>query len=293
MGNKHGCSEEYYRDNWKSSSHAGSLYYGNRNHNPARTEPNFVGALDRIMGQKMTRQARKASSKALKQGIPIGQTQVNLENLYGRNYQQSANISQNNRITTNIPLQRQPSRQIEQRPQVVYPIPPSGVRRPSLEMPIHEEFQAICQFCNDKIIPEFYNEHIEYCEQNPKNWKKTCDYCGVSFDLKSIQRHMQNCEAKIENLRIPCDFCGQEISLSDQHYHESTCTLNPRNLSRTSSMENSQTKNQVPECAICLLEMKRDGTERFLECAHEFHAACIEDWSKKKKTCPVCQTPFS
>lgn len=145
------------------------------------------------------------------------------------------------------------------------------------------DVKAICEYCRDIVIHQFYGDHIQYCAKNPQNKKVSCEYCGIAFPLDLIKTHLPNCHARVENIKIPCDFCKTPISLADQNYHESICQKNPRNKGRTA---------QVEECAICLINMNNNCQVRFLACAHKFHEGCIEDWSTRQKTCPVCLTGF-
>ncbi|XP_059298105.1 E3 ubiquitin ligase BIG BROTHER-related-like [Lycium ferocissimum] len=41
---------------------------------------------------------------------------------------------------------------------------------------------------------------------------------------------------------------------------------------------------------ICQCEYQNDETIGTLECRHEFHAGCIEEWLLSKKTCPICRS---
>ncbi|XP_060178355.1 E3 ubiquitin-protein ligase BIG BROTHER-like [Lycium barbarum] len=44
-------------------------------------------------------------------------------------------------------------------------------------------------------------------------------------------------------------------------------------------------------CVICQCEYHNDETIGTLECRHEFHAGCIEEWLMRgKKTCPICRS---
>ncbi|KAM3344243.1 hypothetical protein P3S68_026335 [Capsicum galapagoense] len=44
-------------------------------------------------------------------------------------------------------------------------------------------------------------------------------------------------------------------------------------------------------CVICLCECVNDETIRTLECRHEYHANCIEQWLLKgKKNCTICRS---
>ena len=40
------------------------------------------------------------------------------------------------------------------------------------------------------------------------------------------------------------------------------------------------------ECVICLRSLTGQVPE--LKCAHRFHKHCLQDWTQRKSTCPLC-----
>jgi len=50
--------------------------------------------------------------------------------------------------------------------------------------------------------------------------------------------------------------------------------------------ENLAEKN----CTICLDDFKKDIMLRRLLCLHVFHQECIDEWLKKSKKCPICNS---
>lgn len=55
----------------------------------------------------------------------------------------------------------------------------------------------------------------------------------------------------------------------------------------------------LPECAICLSEMKPGEKQIALKCSHVFHGRCIQGWADKLRkderslTCPTCRNTSS
>merc|ERR1711881_10531 len=45
-----------------------------------------------------------------------------------------------------------------------------------------------------------------------------------------------------------------------------------------------------PECGICMDDDDWRADWTWLECAHQFHTKCVEDWLKTAPRCPVCRT---
>jgi len=43
------------------------------------------------------------------------------------------------------------------------------------------------------------------------------------------------------------------------------------------------------ECAICKEEFKTGDMLKLLPCCHRFHAACIDQWLRQKRLCPICR----
>jgi hypothetical protein len=47
-----------------------------------------------------------------------------------------------------------------------------------------------------------------------------------------------------------------------------------------------------PCCAVCLGEYGGGDVPRVLpDCAHTFHQLCVDQWLRRRPTCPVCHSP--
>jgi len=294
MGNQHSYSDYNCNNSWRIES--SNVQPSRCNKKNSRTHADLGGAISRLIGHSIANETRKAYKKALHHDHKSSSKNPrSLENLYGTDYVNYINPNQLQRSVSDNPPQFQPMQRNQPRTHSAISFSSNEVRRPDINLSSRvEDFQAICHYCNDTIVPEFYGYHLEQCKHNPQNVKKSCDYCGVLLSQNEIERHLQDCDAKIENLKIPCDYCKKEVSLAEYNYHRSSCNLNPKNVqSQPRKIKKDELYiNQIQECAICLLEMKKDSHVRFLECAHKFHDTCIEDWSHKKKACPVCMTNF-
>lgn len=52
---------------------------------------------------------------------------------------------------------------------------------------------------------------------------------------------------------------------------------------------NIQSFSMQNQCGICLGGVDADQRTGVLPCKHLFHLACIEEWYKRSKTCPMCR----
>jgi hypothetical protein len=48
---------------------------------------------------------------------------------------------------------------------------------------------------------------------------------------------------------------------------------------------------ESPTCAVCL-EPHARGSVR-VPCGHSFHAACIAEWARRARSCPVCRADIA
>lgn len=42
------------------------------------------------------------------------------------------------------------------------------------------------------------------------------------------------------------------------------------------------------ECAVCLDGYDKDNEIRETSCGHMFHAACVDRWFARNRSCPMC-----
>ena len=53
--------------------------------------------------------------------------------------------------------------------------------------------------------------------------------------------------------------------------------------------------SELTECVICLEDFKKEDMVTALPCDHRhyFHTHCIQEWSAKQRTCPLCKAEYS
>lgn len=51
--------------------------------------------------------------------------------------------------------------------------------------------------------------------------------------------------------------------------------------------QNTSTEN--PTCCICLQHLDNVGIKK-IRCGHEFHRNCIQEWTKRRPSCPICRS---
>ncbi|CAD8101915.1 unnamed protein product [Paramecium primaurelia] len=63
---------------------------------------------------------------------------------------------------------------------------------------------------------------------------------------------------------------------------------------RSSEIKQIPTQKYIPNqknlnCVVCMIDFKKSDNVKILECFHQFHAKCIDQWLKQKGECPVCR----
>jgi len=84
-------------------------------------------------------------------------------------------------------------------------------------------------------------------------------------------------------------------NIVDTSYTESlNMSLHPDS---TRTLDKSYTqkydKHDQEQCRICQENFIKDDKIATLQCNHIFHTSCLEEWVKRKATCPFCITPIN
>ncbi len=104
-----------------------------------------------------------------------------------------------------------------------------------------------------------------------------------SKDFQLISYYCYKCEKEIMFLRNnkKCSKCGS--GFVEEMTESSKLFINEL------SLKLNEDKNQ---CSICLEDITSKALdEKQLNCSHNFHKQCVDEWLKTNKTCPLCRTP--
>jgi len=168
-----------------------------------------------------------------------------------------------------------------------------------------------CEFCHGLVLKALIPQHKNTCKQNPKNKLEVCKFCNKELKTALHEPHLWTCPLNPENSKKPCEFCQENTAIWCYDNHTRVCSKNPKNIRsfcdncnkvfneidlsdhiKTCGKEERfwETKqSQYTMCCICLEEIN-DENCAYLACLHNFHLKCIQDWSKKQKSCPICRT---
>lgn len=77
----------------------------------------------------------------------------------------------------------------------------------------------------------------------------------------------------------------------DQSYRESTVpnTLDMERKLDISTVKYSDSEKRFESCQICQEDFLDEDVLGTIECDHYFHNACLQEWGKRKPTCPFCE----
>lgn len=101
-----------------------------------------------------------------------------------------------------------------------------------------------------------------------------------SKDFQLISYYCYKCKKEITFLRNnkKCSECGSD-------FVEEMTEL----LINELSLKQNEDKN---ECSICLEDITSKGLDKKeLNCGHNYHKQCVDEWLQTNKTCPLCRTP--
>ncbi|VDL61729.1 unnamed protein product [Hymenolepis diminuta] len=78
-----------------------------------------------------------------------------------------------------------------------------------------------------------------------------------------------------------CPYCKRLVPGDDFELHFTMCLTRPRVTYNEDTLQSDK-----GECSICLEDMKAGDKIARLPCLCIYHKHCIDDWFKRKQTCP-------
>ena len=58
---------------------------------------------------------------------------------------------------------------------------------------------------------------------------------------------------------------------------------------QTMQFDGTQEGEETPTCTVCMSEFEPGEELRRLPCGHQYHTACVDQWLKINKSCPMCK----
>ncbi|KAM0840117.1 hypothetical protein ACQ4PT_059869 [Festuca glaucescens] len=112
-----------------------------------------------------------------------------------------------------------------------------------------------------------------------------CSSRRRAVHTSSLQRSVVD---DVEQGRRPCDAAGLD---------EAVLAAYPTTVYSSSSREDStgeRSKEAAAEstrCAVCLADYEHGDELRLLPgCRHSFHRQCVDDWLRRRPSCPLCRS---
>jgi len=87
---------------------------------------------------------------------------------------------------------------------------------------------------------------------------------------------------KTESTKKDDDFNEKDTASSENVAMHSTNVVE-------SSANDADTESVPTHCSICLEMFDQDRVLKQLPCSHVFHVACLSDWLRNHKSCPLCR----
>jgi hypothetical protein len=135
----------------------------------------------------------------------------------------------------------------------------------------------------------YYNIRNELDEQNSSRH----NYYNIRNNLNYIMQNNQNRIDEFNNLANMQNNNNQQEDdiefTSFEEYINENIQTNPEILNNKLKKLKKYKCKEDANCTICLEKISKNTEIYKLECKHNFHSNCLEDWLKEKLSCPICR----
>lgn len=114
----------------------------------------------------------------------------------------------------------------------------------------------------------------------------SCVYTLLNHQDKPIARStsISDFEGRLYTIVDKLLFAGADINISNNF---GSTPFSIAQKTKLHTLLNIFEQNILPECSICLDKTSRK--RKMLECDHNFHPECINQWLEENKSCPMCR----
>lgn len=141
----------------------------------------------------------------------------------------------------------------------------------------------------DVALPEQLNEYITQIRQhileNPINEDNLPNYFNIICSEPVIEYHHYPQQYYNDNDSDVDDYDPSDVDSDDFNVSSLEDKI------KLEQVSNESIKDDV--CVICLLQLcEENNTVVELNCVHQFHSSCIQQWLNHKRECPLCKKKY-
>ncbi|XP_024982471.1 uncharacterized protein LOC112518911 [Cynara cardunculus var. scolymus] len=162
------------------------------------------------------------------------------------------------------------------------------IRRPTIRRRLQRQVRTSTRM--DPVRRVFSRSRTTFSSSNRRN-----SIFPANMDVDMRMQILETLEA-VGDMRMPNDLLhmGREFNEDDYEMLLALDEDNHRHGGATRAQINNLPESTVQaenlqECSICLETPTVGETIRHLPCLHRFHKACIDEWLRRKTSCPVCK----
>ena len=103
------------------------------------------------------------------------------------------------------------------------------------------------------------------------------------YEEINLEEYFQSVSTLLNDLNVDIQTLGSKIIKEKPK-------LKKLKMSKKLWVKNDKGKLEVPQCCICINNMKVNEEVVKLKCKHLFHFKCLDKWIENKQICPFCRT---